>query len=155
MLHGGKGLSRADSEDSAQRRCTSGPAIYADWEWSGGGWAQRDMDFRAKKNIVRFTATTNKSSSESTGLSLSCSLVPFCLQRLRVRTGYDGHVIQLVDPFSVLAREQMPIGIHHHLDAAMSCLLLNVLGMSPLPDEERHQRMAQVMEPDRPNLSLL
>ena len=111
--------------------------------------------FSGKKNIVRFTATTNKSFSESRGLSVRCSLVPFCLQRLRVRTGYDSHVIQLVDPFSVLAREQMPIGIHRHLDAAMSCLLLNVLGMSPLPDEERHQRMAQVMEPDRPNLSLL
>ena len=83
--------------------------------------------FGPKLNIVRFTATIKFSQRLRTHL--------LSLIYAWVLTGCSFHInfrfIQLVDPFSVLAREQMPIGIHRHLDAAMPGLLLNVLGMSP------------------------
>jgi len=67
---------------------------------------------------------------------------------LRVRSGYERLLIQLVDPFSVLAGEQMPIGVHCNLNTAMARLLLNVFGMGTLSDKERNKRVPQVVEAD-------
>ena len=56
------------------------------------------------------------------------------------------HRVESIHETSVSIREQVPVGIHGHVNGRMPELLLNVLRMRPLLDQLRRKGMPEIME---------
>ena len=64
-------------------------------------------------------------------------------------------VVEPIDGRPVGARHQMPVDVDRHLDGAVAHLFLHVRQRFTLLNQERCERVTEIMEPDAAKLGLL